>query len=178
MNFDHWADCGKAGGAGGIPQIRSDFVVVEVSRLAALVAHQKDAVVQAVRMFVGDIGIGALDPADQVRTDEQVEDAVDAVRGDAPVLALGNGFRNVIGRSRPLARRERLEHALPHRRPLLTGTFQRRLGGNDEFDAAVMRMGMSGHDLMVGVHAPPDKARSGGGPSVQVVTQRQDPDAQ
>jgi hypothetical protein len=33
-------------------------------------------------MFVGDIGVGALDAAGEVRADEQVEDAVHAVGRD------------------------------------------------------------------------------------------------
>src|SRR3954468_8349397 len=40
-----------------------EAVVVEMGCLAAAVADQEDAVVQAVRMVVGDIGVGALDAA-------------------------------------------------------------------------------------------------------------------
>ena len=61
-------------------------VVVDMLGLAAIVADQEDAVVQAVGMIVGDIGVFAFDAAGEVGADEQVEDSVDAVGGDACLL--------------------------------------------------------------------------------------------
>jgi hypothetical protein len=68
----------EAGLLRGRPDSAREAVVVEMGGLAARVADQEDAVVQAVGMIVGDIGVGALDPAGEVGADEQVEDPVDA----------------------------------------------------------------------------------------------------
>ena len=64
-----------------------DAVVVDMLGLAAIVADQEDAIVQAIGMVVGDIGVGALHPADEIGADEQVEDPIDAVGGDPAALA-------------------------------------------------------------------------------------------
>ena len=72
-------------------------VVVDVHRLPAAVADQEDAVVQAIGVGVGDIGIGAFDPPREVGADEQVEDPVDAVGRDPPPFGLGDRLGDVIG---------------------------------------------------------------------------------
>ena len=49
-----------------------------------------------------------------------VEDTVHAVSRNPPSFGLRNRFGNVIGRRRALETRQRLEHRLAHRGPLLT----------------------------------------------------------
>jgi hypothetical protein len=56
--------------------------------LPASIADQEDAIVEAIRMIVRHISVRALDPPSQVGADEQVEDAVNAVRGDTAALGL------------------------------------------------------------------------------------------
>mgnify|MGYP003376991983 CR=1 FL=1 len=79
-HFDHWALGGEARCIGGGANTGRQFVVVDMHRAAAAVADQEDTVMQAARMAVGDKGVGALNPADEVVHDEQVENAIDAIR--------------------------------------------------------------------------------------------------
>ena len=58
-------------------------VVINMSGGAATVADQKNAVVQASWVRIGDIGICAFDPAGKVRRHKQVQYAVDAVGRNA-----------------------------------------------------------------------------------------------
>src|SRR3546814_10509755 len=87
-DLDHRPDGGEA----RLPRRRADAasqaVVVDMGRLSAIVADEEDAVVEAVGMLVGDIGVGAFHPPRQVGADEQIEDAIDAVRRDPPPLLL------------------------------------------------------------------------------------------
>ena len=87
-HLDHRALSLEAGALGGFADSARQAVVVDVHRLAAGVADQEDAIVQAVGMLVGDIGVGTLDPPRQIGADEQVEDPVDAVGRDPAVLRL------------------------------------------------------------------------------------------
>ena len=70
-------------------------------------------------MLVGDIGVRAFDPPSEVRAHEQVEDPVDAVRGDPPAFRLRYGFGDVIGARRLVEARQCVEHRGPHSGPLL-----------------------------------------------------------
>src|SRR4051812_41901386 len=97
-HLDDRASGEESGRLGGGPHAIGDAIVVEMGDLAAIVANQKDAVVDAVRMLIGDIGVGALDPMGEVGRHEQVENAVDAVRRDPAFLAPRHRFGNVIGR--------------------------------------------------------------------------------
>src|SRR5436190_8326796 len=81
-DFDDRADLTEAGLLGRLAHATRQFVIVDVRRLPAIVADQEDAVVQAAWMLIGDIGVSALDPPREVGADEQVEDAIDAVRRD------------------------------------------------------------------------------------------------
>ena len=101
-HLDHRALGGEASRLRRLADAAGQLVVVDMLRLAAIVADQENAVVQAVRMVVGDIGIGALDPAGEIRSDEQIEDSIDAVGGDPAALILRDLLGNVIGRSRPV----------------------------------------------------------------------------
>ena len=86
-HLDHRAVGGEAGRLGRGADAAGQAVVVDMLGLAAIVADQEDAIVQAIGMVVGDIGVGALDPAGEVGADEQVEDPVDAVGGDPAALS-------------------------------------------------------------------------------------------
>ena len=135
MHLDDGTNRGKAGARGRIADAGRDAVIVEVRRLPAAVADEEDAIVQTVGMRVRHIGIGAFDPPDQVRADEEVENPVDAVRGDAPAFALRDRIGDVVGGGRPGEAGQGFEHARPHRRPLLAGAFQRLTRGDDQIGA-------------------------------------------
>jgi hypothetical protein len=105
--------------------------------VAAAVADQEDAVVKAVGMVVGDIGVGALHPAGEVGADEQVEDPVDAVGGDAPALVLADLVGDVVGGGRPVEACQRLEHGGAHLSPLLARALHRLLRRRGEVGAGV-----------------------------------------
>ena len=96
---------------------------------------------QAIGMVVGDIGVGALDPPGEIGADEQIEDAVDAVRRDPPPFRLRDLVGDVVGGSGAVEAGEGLEHGGAHLRPLLARALHRALGGGDErlpFVAVVM----------------------------------------
>src|SRR5689334_4034482 len=86
--LDDRSRSGEAGAGGSLADAGRKSVVVDVDGLAAIVADQEDAVVEALGVLVRDIGILALDPAREVRFNEQVEDSIDAVRSDAPPFRL------------------------------------------------------------------------------------------
>ena len=142
-NLDHRADIGEKPAlraASRTPPVR--LVVVDMRRLAAIVADQEDAVVQAVGMVVGDIGVGAFDPAGEVGADEQVEDAVDAVGGDAAAAGSATPSRRChrprpAGRSSP-ARRTRRRASASIARPTSPSWSERRRQGR-------RRCGCDGH---------------------------------
>src|SRR3990167_6831798 len=96
-HLDHRALGGKARRFGRGADAARNLVIVDMHRGAARIADQEDAVVQAARMAVRDKGVRALDTADQVIRDEQVEDAVNAVRRDALAASLRHDVGNFIG---------------------------------------------------------------------------------
>ena len=100
--LDHRAHVGEAVAVPRLAQGARQLVVVEVRRLAAIVADQEDAVVQAPGVRIGEIGVGALDSVGEVGAHEQVEDAVDAVRSDALAATLPQFLGDVVGRRRPV----------------------------------------------------------------------------
>src|SRR3546814_6893702 len=63
-----------------LPHGVAELVVIDVRRVTALIADQKNTVVQTFRMGVGDIGVGTFHPPRQIDADEQVQDPIDAVR--------------------------------------------------------------------------------------------------
>src|SRR3954471_15836517 len=94
-DFDHRARRREAGTLRGLAHPARQAVVVDVHGLPAGIADQEDAVVQAVGMLVGDVGVGALDPPREVGADEQVEDPIDAVGGDPASLRLRHRLGDV-----------------------------------------------------------------------------------
>src|SRR5688572_26254531 len=65
-DFDDRAAGGEAGALCRLADAAGDAVVVDMRRLPAIVADQEDAVVQAARVLVGDIGVGAFHAHRQV----------------------------------------------------------------------------------------------------------------
>src|SRR5687767_5514740 len=70
-HFDHRPHFGKAGMLRGGSDAFGQLVVVDVRRLPAGVADQEDAVVEAARMLVGDIGVGTFHAASKIGAHEQ-----------------------------------------------------------------------------------------------------------
>ena len=65
-DFDDRPWCREARALRCLAHAFAETVVVDVHRLSAGVADQEDAVVQAARVLVRDIGVRALDPASEV----------------------------------------------------------------------------------------------------------------
>src|SRR3546814_4355453 len=63
----------EAGLAGGLPHGVAELVVIDVRRVTALIADQKNTVVQTFRMGVGDIGVGTFHPPRQIDADRSEE---------------------------------------------------------------------------------------------------------
>ena len=74
-------------------------------------------------MGVGDISVGALDPPREVRSNEQVEDAIDAVRRDPLAPCLGDRLGDVIGAGRPVESGKGVKHRRAHVGPLLAALY-------------------------------------------------------
>ena len=74
---------------------------------------------KAFGMLISDIGISALDAPRKVRTDEKIEDSIDAVRCDPTPFGLRNRFRDIVSTCRLFKSRERVEYRGPHVGPLL-----------------------------------------------------------
>jgi len=123
-DFDDRAGGREAGIGGGLPYPSGESVVVDVNGLPAGIANEENAVVEAIGMGVRDIGIRTLDPTGQIGGHEQVEDSIDAVRGNAAVLVLRNSLGDVIGAGRPVERGESFENGGPHVRPLFATAGQ------------------------------------------------------
>jgi hypothetical protein len=70
-------------------------------------------------MVIGNVGVGAFHSPGKVRTDKEVKNSVDAVRGDASALRLRDRFGHVVGAGGLVETRERIEHRRSHSGPLL-----------------------------------------------------------
>jgi hypothetical protein len=121
--------------ARGFDQRAGELVVVDVSGLAAVVADQEDAIMAAARVRVGDIGVGAFDPAGEVGGNEQVENAVNRIGRDPLAACFRDRLGNVVGRGRAALLGQRTEHFAAHPGPLLAGIDQRRARGIDQAGA-------------------------------------------
>ena len=100
---------------------------------------------KAAGMLVRDIGVGALDTAGEVCTDEQVQDPVDAVGGNPAPLRLGYGFGDIVGAGRLLKACQRVEHRRAHLRPLLADAGQSLARRSLERFALMKLVIVSGH---------------------------------
>ena len=149
-NFDDGPYFGESGSFGGLTQTTRKLVVVDVRGLPAIVADQEDAIVEAARMGVGDIGVGAFDPAGQVGAHEQVEDSIDAVGRYALAPSLRNGLGDVVGRRRLVKGSERIEYRRAHVGPLLATLGDAPCGGIAQRVALMKLMRVTGHDGKIG----------------------------
>lgn len=103
---------------------------------------------------VDDIGIGAFHTAREVRCDENIENPVNAVRGDPATRRFRYGFGEIIGRCRLFRRAECRKYLGTHRGPLLARAFERPLGGIRQRTAFVQGMIMCrGHHVNLGAMA-------------------------
>lgn len=96
-----------------------------MGRLAAFVAHQKNAIMFATGMAVGEVGVGALNPHGQIVAHKQIKDPVDAVGGHALATLAGKIVRNIIGRGRPFVAGQFGKDSFAHAGPLLARFGQR-----------------------------------------------------
>src|SRR6201747_257789 len=100
--FDYRANIGKSGLARGLNQRCGQAVIVDMHYPSATVTDEENTVVTAAGMRVDDIGIGTFDSARQVGTHEQVQNAIDAVGGNAFAARCGNPLGDVVSRYRPV----------------------------------------------------------------------------
>jgi len=106
----------------------------------------------AIRVGIGQIGIGTFDPHGEIGTDEKVKDAVNAIGCDPLAARLGNRFGYVIGRGRLVETCQDIEDTRTHVGPLLTG-FQKRHPRRFGKRRALMEpmvMCVAGHGLNLG----------------------------
>lgn len=128
-DFDHRTQFRKSGMLRRRTDSFGELVVVDMCRLPARITDQENAVVETARMLVCDIGIGAFDPARQVRADEKVENSVHAVCRYPLASRLGYGFGNVVCARRLVETCQRIEHRRAHVGPLLSALDHPPCGG-------------------------------------------------
>ena len=149
-HFDHRLFGPKAGRLGGIADARRQLIVIDVRRPAADIADKEDAIVQASRMGIGEIGVGAFNPHRDIVGDEQIEDAIDAVGGDTTTLGSADSLGNVIGARGFFKGGERGKHGGTHRCPLFAGADEGAFGGDGQRRAGRIAMIM----IMSRCHRP------------------------
>jgi hypothetical protein len=143
--FNNRADIGEARAMRRSDQRAGQAIVVEMNCLAATIANQKYAVMLATGMAVGDIGIGAFDPARKIGAHEQIQDTVDAIGSDPLAASRCNALGDVIGGGRLTARCESGKNIGAHVSPLLARLHKRCLGGGNQPCAGMFAMMMTGH---------------------------------
>jgi hypothetical protein len=141
-HFDDGPHIGKACACCGFADIARQCVIVQMRCRAAHVADQEDAIVQAPRMRIGDIGVGAFHAARKVGGDEQVKDAVNAVGGNALSPLLRDQIGNVIGRGGFDESGEHVKDIRTHIGPLFARLDKRGLCGAGQRFACVVVMMM------------------------------------
>ena len=148
--FDHGPNIGKTGTLARIAQGARQSVVIDMSRLPALVADQENAIVAAAGVDIGKISIGAFKTVGEIGPHEKVENAIDAV-GRHPLAAPGGQvFGNVVGGQRPGTISQRAKHVRAHIGPLFPGVGQNRTRDIDQPVAgnfAVMMVALHGHNI-------------------------------
>lgn len=82
-DFNHRPFGRKSGGLSCGPNATGYDIIVEMGGLSATVAHQKNAIMEAIGVSIGDIGVGALNPSGEIGGNEQIEDAIDAISSHA-----------------------------------------------------------------------------------------------
>src|SRR3546814_20792190 len=107
---------------------RTDTLFPYTTLFRSHVADEEDAIVQAPRMRVGDIGVRAFHAPHEVRGHAQVEDAIDAVRRDAPSFRFRYRLGDVVRARRLVEPRQRFENPGAHRGPLVAPAFESSAG--------------------------------------------------
>jgi hypothetical protein len=158
-DFDDRADFGETRMLRRVADAARQFVVIDMGRLPAIVADQENAVMQAARMLIGHIGVGAFDPAGEIGADEQVEDSIDAIGRNSLAARLGDGFGDIISAGGSVEARKRVEYRSTHVGPLLAALDDAPSGGIVQRCALVKLMSMSGHHEKIGV--PPAGRKRG-----------------
>lgn len=123
----------------------SDTVLIEMLNGSAGVANQEDAIVHAARMRIGDVGIAAFDPQRDILSDEQVQDAVDAIGSNPPSELLAYQLGDIIGAGGGFQFTQRAEHCSAHLGPLLTVRFHHLGSSRGEVPTLRQRMMMLRH---------------------------------
>jgi|GEM_PF-6041981 len=145
MNFNerpHWSkSLARCYGPHGLP----DTVLIEMLNGPAGVADQEDAIVHAARMRVGNVGIAAFDPQRDILSDEQVQNAVDAIGSNPPSELLAYQLSDIIGAGGGFQFTQRSEHCSAHLGPLLTVRFHRLGSSQGEVPTLGQRMLMLRH---------------------------------
>ena len=134
-------------GLGDGTQFTAHRIIINMGGFTAFIAYQKDAIVLATGMAVGEEGIGAFDSQRQIIRHEQVQDAIDAVGRDTFAPATRQIIGNVISGHRAFMPCQLAENSLTHAGPLLTRIGQRGAGSINQLGAGmnVMCMIMSCH---------------------------------
>ena len=129
--FHHRPHIGKARPAGSANQCPGQAIIINMRGFSARIADQKDAIVAATGVAIGDIGIGAFNPAGQIAADKQIQNTINAVGRHPLAASCRNAFCHIIGRNRPPLRRQRGKNIGAHLGPLLTRLLKcvaRRIG--------------------------------------------------
>lgn len=137
------------------------MVIVDMRGTATGIADQKNAIMQAPRMGIGEIGIGTFHPRRDIVGHEQIENAINAVCRNAAPLHPANRIGYVIGAGRPVKPRKRQKYRSTHRRPLFTRSDKRLFGSGDKRGAAadiMVVIVMSCHATIIGCEAASRKA--------------------
>lgn len=130
------------------------FVIVDMRCASARVANQENAIVQTARMLVGDICVDAFNPSSKVGADKQIQNAIDAIGGDALAARFPYSVRDIICRSGLFETGKRVKHCRPHIGPLLAALNHTACSSVPERIALVMKMLMCTHRLKIGARRP------------------------
>jgi hypothetical protein len=98
-------------------------------------------------MLVRDISVGTLDPPCEVRSYEEIKNAVNAVCGNPPSFGLGDGLGDVVGAGWLVESCERIEDCSAHSSPLLALLFEPFARSRLERFALVKLMIVGAHDV-------------------------------
>jgi hypothetical protein len=141
----------ETGGCGGGTNAFGKAVIIDMNRRAAIIANQENAVMQATGMAVGQKGIGAFDPPDQIVGNEQVKDPVNAIGRYTPTARQADAVGDIIGAGGFVERGNSGKNLRAHFGPLFAARFERSLCRGSQGIAAGfdMPMIMLAHGLTV-----------------------------
>ena len=131
-DLDHRLFGAKTGGSRRFADARRQKIVIDMRRAAARIANEENTVVKTIGVGIGKIGIGTFDAHRDIVGDEQIEDAINAIGGNAPALRGTDRLGHVIGAGRLVEPGKGREDRRAHRGPLLAGSDQRPFGSGIE----------------------------------------------